>query len=86
VWAACCPRPRWAAWLSTVAGAVHGPPALGPESAGGVPWKGKVESLQIRQPHQRTHSLKTTRAYVNIIDAYHEPPQPAANLSQLNSG
>jgi hypothetical protein len=31
-----------------------------------------VESLQIRQPHQRTHSLKTTRAYVNIIDAYHE--------------
>jgi hypothetical protein len=31
-----------------------------------------VESLQTHQPTRETHSLKTTRDYLNIIDAYHE--------------
>ena len=36
------------------------------------PGAGKVESLQTHQSDRRTHSLKTTGDYVNIIDAYHE--------------
>ena len=31
-----------------------------------------MELLQTHQPTRETHSLKTTRDYVNIIDAYHE--------------
>ena len=31
-----------------------------------------MESLQTHQPTRRTHSLKTTKDYLNIIDAYHE--------------
>src|SRR5262249_49408808 len=38
----------------------------------GVPRTGKVASLQIHQPTRRTHSLKTTRDYVHIIDAYNQ--------------
>lgn len=31
-----------------------------------------MESLQTHQPTRETQSLKTTRDYLNIIDAYHE--------------
>ncbi len=36
------------------------------------PGAGKVESLQTHQPTRETQSLKATRDYLNIIDAYHE--------------
>lgn len=36
------------------------------------PGRGKVAVLQPHQPDRRTHLLKTTRDYVNLIDAYHE--------------
>jgi hypothetical protein len=31
-----------------------------------------VESLQTHRPSRETHSLKTTRDYLNIIDAYRD--------------
>ena len=36
------------------------------------PGPGKVESLQTHRPSRETHSLKTPRDYLNIIDAYRE--------------
>jgi hypothetical protein len=55
---------------------VHGGRAVHSSSAAGLrppevsPRKGKVALLQTHQPARTTHSLKTTRDYVHIIDAY----------------